>query len=217
MLWGHVHSLLSKGQRSDEIPTPEQVPQPRPGPVTHAVPTGQDAKSRALRAARRRGSEWGPAGERVGAGGLAAPPHRKAAPWLPVACSSVRTEEEARRGRSRPPALAAGTAMATLLHFPPPPLPALRRRVGREGRGGAVLLGNRRRASASSAPSPLPPFTYISPAEKEVGEGQESRGEATWWPRVSSPFSMEAGPSGQDDVLFPFGLQVLCPVLTEGK
>lgn len=99
---------------------------------------------------------------------------------------------------------------------PPTPLPGAGA-SSPAGRGGAGVARKLAKGVRLRGASPLPPFTYISPAEKEVGEGREGGGEATWWPRGSGPFSFEAGPSGPDDVLFPFGSQVLCPVSWEEK
>lgn len=161
----------------------------------------------------------------MGVSGIVAPPRLKAA-QVPsgyrLTRGLVRTRTGARQGRG-PAAHAGPGARASPRHhwrrarqprrhgnggpflLPPPPLPGAGA-SSPAGRGGVGVARKLAKGVRLRGASPLPPFTYISPAAaKEVGEGRESSGEATWWPRGSGPFSIEAGPSGPDDVLFPFG------------
>lgn len=144
-----------------------------------------------------RRTEAGAAHEGAGAGGGVGEgrPAAHAGPRAPASC----------RFRRRP-------AGRTRYHSNggPPPLPgaAAPRRVGW---GGAAVA--RKPAAAfrlRGAVSRLPPFTYFSPARREVGEDRSGGRGATWWPRgPGRPPLRSTLPAGKTSSL-PLAC-VLCP------
>lgn len=157
---------------------------------------------------RQLGSPWAPGERRIPSRpepeqrrwmGASRPPTLGPEPWFPSGADGV--------GRGR------RAIMATAARpHPHPPLPGAAA-PSQAGWGGAgVARTPPAGVSLRGLGSRLPPFTYFNPAERAVGEGRRGGRGATWWPRVSGPFSFEACPSGRQDVLFPFALQVvLCP------
>lgn len=126
----------------------------------------------------------------AGARGAETPPRHPQRPELslPAGASGVRRGSRA--------------AIATVARAPPFPTRSCAGRVGlgvaRKQEKGVCLRGL------------LASTLHLLQSAKEVGEGQKGGPEATWRPGVSVTFPSEVGPSWQDDVFFPWGLQVLC-------
>lgn len=137
-----------------------------------------------------------------------------AGPKLELAVGWGKVAPQLTRGPE--PQLPAGSAgvrrggRATIATAARPPLPgaAAPRRVGW---GGAAVA--RKPAAAfrlRGAVSRLPPFTYFSPARREVGEGRSGGRGATWWPRgPGRPPLRSTLPAGKTSSL-PLAC-VLCP------
>lgn len=198
-----MHTSAHIRERSREIPTPRQKKKnslgPAPVPMTNSIPTKRMGKSPTVTSPSRWRSKsaltpchaWGTTlflrrhlGARGRIGSRARERHRvaHAGPW-------ARASRRRRRRRVRRLRCHGNGGLPHSPRFPGAGAPGL---AGRGGVARRQAAGVRLRGAVSR----LPPFTYFSLAEMEVGRVKRGRGVARGGPGFQGPLSFAVVPSG---------------------